>query len=165
MRFCARRVFCLVETTINSCSCMKTNTVRYVLLAWLIGSILTMMAVPFLSFNSQVGVAEGFRSMLRPLFLFSILLLGWLCIGDNVIDFWRIRRSRNECRKAYRLLYRHFNEYPLEGFETSTCQHLQQNLQSELKRHCSQYPFERHHKTVKWYMKYSRQIATTRSVA
>lgn len=143
---------------------MKQNIVRYVLLAWLIGSMLTMITMPFLSFSSQVGVAEGFKSMLRPLFLFSILLLGWFCIGDIVIDFWRIRRSRNECRKAYHALYQYFSAYSLEGFEAAECQRLQHNLAEELRRHCSQYPFERHHKAIGSYVRYSNKIEHARSV-
>lgn len=154
----------MVETTTTTVLAMKPNIVRYVLLAWLIGSITTIMAIPFLSFRSQVGVAEGFRSMLRPLLLFSLLFAGWLCIGDNIIDFWRIRRSRNECRKAYRALYRYFTAHSLEGFEAVECQRLQRNLFAEIHRHCSQYPFERHHETVRGYLRYSNKIERARSV-
>lgn len=143
---------------------MKPNIVRYVLLAWLIGSILTIMTMPFLSLDSPIGVAEGFKSMLRPLFLFSILLLGWFCIGDTVIDFWRIRRSRNECRKAYRALYQYFNEHALEGFKSIECLRLHQNLIAELHRHCSRYPFERRHETVRGFIRYSNKIEFARSI-
>jgi hypothetical protein len=144
---------------------MKTTIIRGVLLACLLAVIAVCMAVPFVSEETQRGINAGLQSIFRPFFFLFLGFLLCFCIGPNCVEFWRVRRSRSECRKAFRLLYRHFNEYSLEGFETAKCRHLQQNLQSELKRHCSQYPFERHHKTIQWYMRYSRQIATTRSVA
>lgn len=144
---------------------MKTNIVRGMLLAWLLAGIAVCMTIPFVSFETHIGINAGVQSAFRAFAILSLGLLFCFSIGPNCVEFWRVRRSRNECRKAYNMLYRHFSTYPLEGFKTSVCQHLQQNLLSELKRHCSQYPFERRHKTVRQFMRYSDKIECARSIA
>ncbi len=143
---------------------MNTNVTRALLLALLFICIAICMTIPFLSEETLVPLDAAFQSLCYTFFFLSLGLLAYFSIGPNCIELWKVRRSRNECRKAHRALYRYFNEYPLEGFETTECRRLHRNLQSELKRHCSQYPFERHHETVKGYAHYCRRIVATRSV-
>ena len=143
---------------------MKTlPVVRYFLLAWLVVSIVGIMAVPFLSPESLVGLKEAFRSMQRFFFVgFLALLAGYALWNEKPRS--EARHSRDVCKGAYEVLYRHFEAHALEGANTEACRQRQDTLEAELNRHCWFFPKEFGHPHIKRYRKYLQRIRDAKSV-
>ncbi|MEK7208560.1 MAG: hypothetical protein AAB699_03390 [Patescibacteria group bacterium] len=137
---------------------MKTTIpfVRYLLLVWLIASVVAIMAIPFVSSESLAGILEAFRSMQRIFFLGFLITLGVYCVW-NTNRFSDRQRSRDECRKAYEALYRYFSDHALDGAGTELCRQLQETLDAELNRHCWFYK-EYNHADIRRYQEYLRRM-------
>ena len=144
---------------------MKTTfpVIRYLLLAWLIISMVGIMAIPFLSYESRMGLVETFRSMQRFFFWGFLALLGGYALW-NAKPRSEAHRSRDVCRDAYEALYRYFETHALEGADTEACQPLQNTLEAELSRHCWFFQKEFAHTDIRKYRRYLQRIRDTKSV-
>ena len=152
MRKRARRVFYYAD--------MKTlpfPLIRYFLLAWLIVGLVGIMAIPFMSPESAIGLAGAFRSMHKFLVPTMLLTLGVYCIWKTRTDS-EVRRSREVCKEAYGTLYRHFSEHAVCGESEERCRQLQDTLEAELNRHCWFHEEEFKHPEISGYRRYLQKI-------
>ena len=133
-------------------------TFCYVFPATLIFSVLSLIAMPFVSRETALGINAGVHAAIKPFFLLSWGGVLWFGFGLIIKTAIEKRHSRRLCEVAYRTLYMFIAKAPVERSRTRRGVALQEALKWELTRHCSKYPIEEGRQNIRWYRRYLRDL-------
>lgn len=133
-------------------------TFCYMFPATLIFSALCMIAIPFVSGETAIGIGAGFRSAIRPFLYLAFGGMIWFGCGPIVRTAVEKRRSRRFCETAYETLYGAMAADPIGMLKTKQLAILQEALKRELTRHCSKYPEEVRRHNIQRYQCYLSKL-------